>query len=190
MSPEQSITLVVLAIALPLVGLGFLAILRPGTFDETTGALIMRYSLPLRLICVVVGIVAPGFVVLMMVLEPPSNGPDRVTAVCMLLGFGLLGLFLLIESFTFHVIVTDGGLESYSAWRFKRIMEWSEVVSVVSLNATSYLLFTSRRGVTIRVPLWFTGLKELALFIKDHLAFPAYRGADHAIRRLLGPDYW
>jgi hypothetical protein len=190
MPQELILALLVAAIALPLLGLFVLSARRPGTYDAATGTLVMRYALALRVVGVLFGIVVPVGVVALIFVFWPQREEDRIAAVCVLLGFTLLGVFLLIESFTFYAVVSNEGLESYSAWRWKRSAAWGDVVSVMSTNPTNYLVFRTRQGVTIRLPLWFTGLRELALFVKDHLHPAAYRGALHALQSLQPLEDW
>jgi hypothetical protein len=187
MEPKYIARMLAVGLFVFLVGLFVLSARRPGKIDPATGKLTMRYSLALRIMGWLLGIVVPiGFVVLLFII-PFEKPNDAWIAGGMLAFFTLLGGFLLIETQRFRVIVSDEGIESFSPWRPKRVLSWDEITSVKHYSNTSFFVFRGRGGTRIRMPLWLTGLDVVVEKAQEHLDPSVLAGASRAFEMLGGP---
>jgi hypothetical protein len=148
-------------IALLIVGLFALSINRRGQVDPGTGALTMRYSLPLRVTGWVLGLVVPiGFVALLFVV-PFQKPQDPWIAGGLLTFFTLGGAVILLETHRFRVTVTDEGIECLSPWRRRRFIAWGDVTRVTSSSNAAFFVIRGRDRTRITLPAYLAGLREL-----------------------------
>ncbi len=169
MGPEYTLYLFVAVLALILFGLAALSARRPGKLDPATGELVMTYSLPLRVVGVGLGLLAPTLLIVLLLAAPPKGQEQVLAAGIGGTVFALLGGFLLLETLRFRVVVSDEGLRSHSPWRPVRFLPWEEVTFVTSHSPTNYLVFHGKGRRRVRVPLWFTGLDLLVAAARRHL---------------------
>ncbi len=90
--------------------------------------------------------------------------------------------YLFLETTCTRIELSDEGIEASSPWRSTRFLRWSEVTEVASLCNITLFVLTGTDGKKIRVPLYLTGLAELAARIRRHLPPATYQGAERGMR--------
>jgi hypothetical protein len=168
MGPEYTAYLFVGVLAVILFGLAAISARRPGKLDPVTGELVMRYSLPLRVVGVGLGLLVPALLIVVLIAAPPKKQEEVLAAGIGGTAFALLSGFLLLETLRFRIIVSEAGIRSHSPWRPVRFLPWEEVRSVTSHSPTRYFVFRGR-ACTVRVPQWVTGLELLVAAARRHL---------------------
>jgi hypothetical protein len=168
MGPEYTVYLFVGVLVVILFGLAAISARRPGKLDPVTGELVMRYSLPLRVVGVGLGLLVPLLLIVLLIAVPPKKQEEVLAAGIGGTAFALLSGFLLLETLRFRIIVSEAGIRSHSPWRPVRFLPWEEVRSVTSHSPTRYFVFRGR-ACTVRVPQWVTGLELLVAAARRHL---------------------
>lgn len=169
----------IIAVAVILVlGLAKAVAQKPPKVDEATGAVILQYGWPLRVLGLICG---PGMclavIVLMLVVGFKEPG-DPYYAGGIFLLFGVLGGVLMLEAFRVRIILDGTGITGHSPWGKVRSIGWSNVQEVSYSLLAGWFLIRATDGQTIRVPMLLTGIRSLVSAVQLHLRPEQYAGAE------------
>ncbi len=176
---------IILAVfATPLLGLFLLArsAARRARPEYTMrGEMVMRYSLPLRLVGLLLGAVLPLLLILAFALQPPRNAKEMWNGAVALMLVALPGGALLLETSFVRVTASDQGITYRSPWLSTRAYTWEDVAEVSSASVTCPFVFRGHDGRKFRIYAWMTGVPELIRLFKKHLRWQAYYNAQRGL---------
>jgi hypothetical protein len=144
--------------------------------DEQARTFTVEYSWLIKGIGLVTGLGMPLLVIGLMFVVRFRTERDVYAAGGLLLFFGLLGGWLLLESMRVRVVVSEQGVVGYSPWRAVRSFRWDEVKQVY-FSQTSNFVIVGPGGKKIKVNVLLTGVRELCLAFKRFLPPEVYAGA-------------
>src|SRR5262245_17479921 len=124
-------------IAIPIVALVVVSVAaarRARPSITSTGELVMRYSLPMRLFGIFAGVVVPAIVCGLLFAFVPRDWNEVYAAAGSLLFFLLLGGWLLLETHCVWVRVSDKRINYHSPWRADRVYPWDEISEVSTFS--------------------------------------------------------
>jgi len=174
----DKLTIQIVAIAVPaILSWCMAAARRPPRVDQATGAMILEYGWPLRLIGVVTGVAMPIALVCLAFVFPPRTLQDALSAGALMLGFTLLGGVLLVETTRVRLWLHRGSIVSYSPWRETRTLRWAEVGKVSYSGTNKWFVIEGPRGVKIRAHVLLVGIGSLVEAIRTKIPPERYAQA-------------
>jgi hypothetical protein len=163
------------------VGVGTVALLsaamalarRPAQIHRPTGAAVLVYNWMFRGLALLgVGLVVSLTVATL--LEPRVRVGETLVFASIFL---LLTLAFLLETFQVRVVMTSEGVLSWSPWRRRRSLTWSDVTETRYSEICRWFVLVGRDGTKIRVSVYLVGIREFIDAVREHLAPVAYEKA-------------
>jgi hypothetical protein len=125
----------------------------------------------------------PAVIMIVVRVSPPS--PDeRWIAWALIVGFGALCLVATLEIFRRQIELADYGISQKSAWSPTVTIAWPLVREVI-WQPTEEIVIRSKRGTSIRVSLWLSGMETFADELEARLSkLPTVADVAQRIRAL------
>jgi hypothetical protein len=169
--------LIGVAVALFLGGLATLA-KRPPKLDPKSRTIVLEHSWLLKGLGLVAGLGMPLLVLVLVLVIGFKKPSDALAAGGLLLFFGLLGGWLLLESMGVRVLLSEEGIEGRSPWRGTRFIPWDEVKEVKFSQAMSWFVVVGRRRDKVRVSMLLVGTQYFVEAVKEYLDPERYEKAE------------
>ena len=133
------------------------------------GSVLVRYGTWMVVVGVACGVVMPLALVAVAVTAGFRNPEDPYYFGGMVVFFGLLGWWVLLEGLKRRVVVSNSGLVASSPWRGEPVrLAWAQIARINFSPIAGQLVFGDGAGAKIRVGTMMSGLDQLIALSRRH----------------------
>ncbi|VTR96740.1 hypothetical protein [Tuwongella immobilis] len=158
------------------------------TTDRSTGFLVFRHHILLRLFSLVAAFGIPLVLTALVIANPPENQSDTIAILGIYAMFGVLSAPLLWESMRFALVVSPEGLDCHSPWRGQQFIRWEEVEQVSYSSLLGWFVIRADGGRKFRVSAMIPGLNAFLEACEQRVS-PAQLSRAKAGYTLLGRPF-
>jgi hypothetical protein len=173
-----------IALVLGLMTLAVILARRARPTMTATGELVMRYPLVFRLLSLFGGVAIPVRIGVVFIIGLPQLLRSGLV-MCVVGGVFWTAMtlgaeYLLLETFTVRVLVSEGGI-TFRSWLRRCAYSWDEITEVYTLSWVNPFVFCGSDGQKFTVPAYLTNVPLLVTTFRTHLAPRVYSRARRGI---------
>ncbi len=136
------------------------------------GTIVLTYGKWMMALGAVSGIVMPVALVIVALKAGFREPNDPYYFAAMIVFFGVLGWWFLLEGVKRRILVSETGAVSHSPWRGPTRIDWPEVAAVKFSALGSSLTLVSRSGRKVQASVMMPGVVQFADAIARHVPPP------------------
>ncbi len=124
-----------------------------GTQRLADGVRVLGYGRDLRGLAVLAGVLVPLIVVAIGWMSPPRNADEWWSWGGLIVGFGLMGGYAMLEGFRTKVVLSPDGIAKFHWWYPPRFVPWGDVERIdPRLRSRGDYAVRTRTGTPLGVP--------------------------------------
>jgi len=170
--------MIIVVVAVALVTAGIAAAARRATVPRTDeGGYLLQYGAVMRLCAVGLPVLILFGMGLLLLQHPVTSREDVVAVVSLLIFFGFLLGYGVIEGLTVKVWVGPSGIRGTSGWRGYRKYTWAEISRIRYSPLSGWFKVEAPGKAPLRVHGWISGILEFQQMFMRHLPEDRWREA-------------